>query len=90
MQKPVLLFGRAWYAGFTGTYAWQSDISLETLLAATEESVAHDFGDRMALCFPGVVDSSYLAISDCNPIKNGVLLHSILNTLPLESKCGSF
>lgn len=90
MQKPVLLFGRSWYAGFTGTYAWQSDISLEGLMAATEESVAHDFCNRMALCFPGVVDSSYLFLTDYNPIKNGVLLHSVLSTLPLESKCGSF
>jgi len=90
MGKPVLLFGRAWYAGFQGVQAWADGLALDGLKAATPGSVKCDFQARIALCFAGIVDPGYLAIAPEIGSKNGVLLRELLDALPGHEAEDSF
>jgi hypothetical protein len=82
MGKPVLLFGRAWYAGFDGVHVWRERGPLDKLSLPDERMLARDFDERMTLCFAGVSDASYLSLSACDRNDNGRQLKSLLDALP--------
>jgi hypothetical protein len=82
MGKPVVLMGRAWYAGFSGIHRWEAGLSLTALNPPQSDALKRDFDARMALCFPGVVDASYLSLSACDSGDNGRQLLAILDALP--------
>lgn len=81
MGKPVVIFGHAWYAGFSGIHRWSKQLSLDSLPLPEQQALADDFKSRMALTFSGVVDEGYAALGASEARQQ---LYQILKALPIK------
>ncbi|WP_133245480.1 capsular polysaccharide export protein, LipB/KpsS family [Pelagibaculum spongiae] len=61
MQKPTLMFGRAWYEGFEGITPYHPNLKLDELASATISinQLEQDFQIFIEKCYRGVIDADY-------------------------------
>lgn len=61
--KPVLLFGRAWYEGFSGVHGMDAIVPHQMPATPDRDVLQQDFSRRLSRANEGVADEGYLPIT---------------------------
>ncbi|PVZ70212.1 capsular polysaccharide export protein, LipB/KpsS family [Pelagibaculum spongiae] len=64
--KPIITFGKAWYAKFDGVYSFDYRIDIEKIISCKtdHEKLEKDFDRFIGSVWKGIVDEYYVNISD--------------------------